>query len=643
MRSTGRSTAAIGIDIGGTEFKAVLGTPDGLIGEPLRKRSSGVQDAHRTIAEITDLVSVLTGMAAEAGVSVHRLGLAVPGHVDPATGCSNYSANLGWADVPIGATLEAALGLPVHVEHDVYAGALAEFTLGAGQGVSSGAFVPVGTGIAAAIFMEGRFWRGASGFVGEIGHIRCHSDDTPCSCGRNGCVELFASARGLAQNYARLAGTDDSNPENTVEAKEIAARALHGDQIAVEAWDICVSCLARTLAALTLTTDVDMIVVGGGLSESGAQLLEPLATAVSKELAPLRAAPEIRRATLGQLAGAHGAALHALVAGLPKVRAIASRPESVTATSASAPERTSAMFMLAFDHRASTASELFGQEKVSSEQWQILTEAKTVIAEAAGLAQDNFAHLGEVSVLVDPECGTAAACVASSTGVPVALALEVSGQRRLELLDETMLHTTIDTIGTPRWGKVLLRWNPGDPTDLKDANLNALNQARSLCDEFGLDLLLELIVAPTSSDLDTVGGDKARYLREVLPFLLPAAVGELTRRFGLPDLWKLQGVASPATAALVAEAACVGGVVPPILTLGAGADSEEITRWFVAASRARGYSGFAIGRSIWKAPIAAYLDGQFAREQAQQAILAQFAEFIDNYVIATQIAPVEGR
>lgn len=657
-RLSRRSTAAIGIDIGGTEFKAVLGTPDGAIGEPLRRRSSGVQDANRTITEITDLVGVLTDMAAEAEVSIHRVGLAVPGRVDPATGRSNYSANLGWADVPIGATLEAALGLPVHVEHDVYAGALAEFTIGAGKGVTSGAFVPVGTGIAAALFMDGRFWRGASGFVGEIGHIRCRSDDTPCSCGRNGCVELFASARGLVQIYARLTdldatGQDSANPEdpsqeNEIGAKEIATRAANGEPTAAQAWDTCVGCLARALAALTLTTDINTIVIGGGLSESGAQLLKPLVASLSKELAPLRVAPELRRAALGQLAGAHGAALHALIAGLPTVRETRAASISATPTSSStssptsAPTLSPAMFMLAFDHRASTARELFGQETVSPKQWEILAEAKTVIAEAVTLSQANFAHLGEVSVLVDPECGSAAAHVACEASVPVALALEVSGQRQLELLDETLLRTTINTIGSPRWGKVLLRWNPGDSTELKDANLTALNKARRFCDDIGIELLLELIVAPTSSDLETVAGDKVRFRNEVLPLLLPAAVGELTLRFGTPDLWKLQGVASTATAALVSEAACVDGVVPPIVILGAGADSSEITRWFAAAAGVRGYSGFAIGRSIWKAPIASYLDGQAGREETQQAILSQFVEFIDNYVVATQIAPVVG-
>ncbi|MCQ3811222.1 MAG: ROK family protein [Acidimicrobiia bacterium] len=633
MSRVGGTRAAIGIDVGGTEFKAVLGNSHGLIGEPLRRRISAAQEVDRVVAEIREVAETLIGRAAEADVNVRGVGLAIPGCVDPATGSGKFSANLGWVDVPIGPELEAALGLPVHVEHDVYAGALAEFTIGAGCGALSGAFVPVGTGIAAALFIEGRFWRGASRYVGEIGHIRRESDETLCGCGRRGCAEQLASARGLEHAYARLTGSN-----STVGAKEIAARASSGEQAAAMAWDDCVTSLARTLAALTLTVDIDTIVIGGGLSESGSQLLEPLVASIDEELAPLRAAPKIRLAALGQMAGARGAALHALAAGLP-AKQRETGPRAVAEASSSVP----AMFMLAFDHRSSTAAELFGQETVSLKQWEILAEAKTVIAEAAGLARRDFTHVGEVSVLVDPECGTAAASLARSEGVPTALALEVSGQRELRLLDQHRLETAIGAVGPPRWGKVLLRWNPGDPVELKDANLAALNHARRFCHAFGVDLLLELIVPPISADLAAVGGDKGRYWREVLPQLLPAAVGEITRRFGPPDLWKLEGVASPVAAAAVSEAACSGGAVPPILTLGAAADPVEIARWFEAGAGVRGYAGFAIGRSIWKAPIAAYLDGRLGRDAARDAILEQFVDFIDDYIVATRVAPAVGR
>ena len=182
-----------------------------------------------------------------------------------------------------------------------------------------------------------------------------------------------------------------------------------------------------------------------------------------------------------------------------------------------------------------------------------------------------------------------------------------------------------------------------DPDELKDANLAALEQARHFCRTVGADLLLELIVPPVPADLVAVGGDGGRYRSEVLPTQLPTAVGEITRRFGAPDLWKLEGVASPVAAAAVSEAACSGGTVPPVLTLGAAADRTEIAKWFAAGSYARGYGGFAIGRSIWKAPVAGHLSGRLDRDATREAIRAQFVGFVDDYLVATRVVPAAGQ
>ncbi len=639
MNRIGEPVTAIGIDIGGTEIKAVLGRAFGVVGEPMRWRHEGSVRADRIVREVREVAETLINRAADAGVSVCGVGLAIPGIVDPTTKSAKFSANLGWTDLHLGSELEAALGLPVEVEHDVYAGALAEFTIGAGQGADSGAFVPVGTGMAAALLVDGRLWRGATRCAGEIGHIRLNGGDTPCSCGRRGCAELLASACGLENAYARIIGSDQ-RLEARLEAKEVAARAADGEPAAVAAWSDCVGSLARTLAALTLTADIETIVLGGGLSESGRQLLDPVVRKVAEELDPLRDAPEIRLGTLGQLAGARGAALHALtVSSTPE-------PRGVSVNGAVGPSGSSKqvqpMFMLAFDHRASTAKELFAGDAVTPEQWEILADAKTVIVDAAESAQHQFGQVGEVSVLIDPECGAAAVEAARAKAITTALALEISGRRKLELLDEHHLRTLISSVGPPGWGKVLLRWNPSDSAELKDANSAVLEQARQFCDSTGSSLLLELIVPPLDDDRALLQGGPKRYRDEMLPVLLPAAVAEITCRFGPPDLWKLQGVESPVAAAAVSEAASSDGEVPPILILGAGAEPDEIARWFHAAAGVEGYRGFAIGRSIWKSPIAEYLDGSIGRNAARDLIAARFADFIDEYMVATRVAPVVG-
>ncbi|MCY3967931.1 MAG: ROK family protein [bacterium] len=638
MRELVEPVAAIGVDYGGTELKAVLGNAVEVIGEPVRLRLGRAIEAEQVVAEVAGVVQLLSARAADANVSVAGVCLVIPGRVNPDLGRGEFSANLGWADFAIGPELEAVLGQPVLVEHDVYAGALAEFSIGAGRGLRSGAFVPVGTGMAAAVLLDGRIWRGATRFAGEIGHVCTSAIGATANGEPSRCVESAASGRGIERAYAELVGGDEY-----IEAKEIAVRAAAGEQAASVVWQECVDTLARSLSTLALTLDVEAIVVGGGLSQAGGQLFDPLASAMAKELASVREVPELRSAALGQTAGARGAALHALATPLPTPSsrvAVASSPKLNTSSCLESTQQPK--FMLAFDHRASTATELFNSQTVSVEQWALLADAKTVIAEAVISSLQVVGHLGEVSVLVDMECGEAAARVAQSGGIDTALALEVSGQRQLVLLDEAQMETSSSILESAKWGKVLLRWNPNDPMDLKEANLAALQQARSICAGFGMDLLLELIVPPTASDMEHVGDDAARYRSEMLPGLLAVAVGEITERFGLPDLWKLQGVASASKAAAVSEACCVDGVVPPIVILGAGAPRDEIATWLRAGAGVRGYAGFAIGRSIWKAPIAGLLSGQMDRVAVRDEIVARFTEYVNDYMVAARVSLVAG-
>ncbi len=636
MHKVVKPVAAIGVDYGGTELKAVLGNAVEVIGDPVRSRLGRVPKTTQIVGEIAAVVESLAARAEQANVAVAGVCLVIPGRVNPILGKGEFSENLGWTDFSIGPELEAALGMPIHLEHDVYAGALAEFTIGAGRGVGSGVFVPVGTGLAASFLLDSRIWRGATRFAGEIGQFRNISSGDVHVDGRRVSVESFASGRGIERAYAELIGGNEN-----VEAKEIVARAIGGDEAACVVWQNCINTLANALATLTLTLDVEVIVVGGGLSQAGTQLMDPLASAMVKELKSLRDPPELRLATLGQMAGARGAALHALVA---------SAPSSSNAVTAILPIDANkglevayqAKFMLAFDHRASTAAELFNCETVSSEQWEVLSDAKTVIAEAAVMAQNEVGQLGEVSVLVDLECGQAAVREAQFGGVATALALEVSGQRRLELLDEGQLEASKSLLELARWGKVLLRWNPSDPVELKESNLAALRQARSICDSVGIDLLLELIVPSTALDMGIVADDAVRYRSEVLPRLVAVAVGEITECFGQPHLWKLQGVTSASSAAEISAAACVDGVVPPIVILGAGASSDEIVSWFRAGSGVRGYAGFAIGRSIWKSSIAGLLSGQLDRKGARDEIAACLIGYVNDYIVAAHVSRVAG-
>jgi glucokinase len=233
----------------------------------------------------------------------------VPGTLDVARGVLTSAPNLpGWRDVPVGEIVADTLGVPVAVEHDVRMAALGEARLGAGRGVARFVCVTVGTGIGAAILLDGRLYRGATGAAGEIGHVPVTSDGTRCGCGRRGCLETIASGRAIATRAQALGVMAES-------AAEVFARAAAGDPACVRVVGDAVTALADGLTMLVNVLNPDVIAIGGGVAGAGAALLDPLRAAVRRSAwAPAAEAVRIVPAALGARAGAIGAALQVVEA-----------------------------------------------------------------------------------------------------------------------------------------------------------------------------------------------------------------------------------------------------------------------------------------------------------------------------------------
>lgn len=278
----------VGVDIGGTRIKATRFSMSGR----LLARADEATPAATDIAPAVE--TLVLGLRDDDTVAV---GVVLPGIVDRAAGVVRWSANLSWQDVPLRDQLAAALGLPVVVEHDVTAAAIAEYDATG----SDLLFVALGTGIGAAYVVEGEILTGASGLAGELGHVMVRSDGEPCACGQFGCLEVYASAAAVARRYAALGG-----PASSTAADVVAAR--HADPRAASVWSDAVEALGTGLAAATLLFDPARIVLGGGLTAAGAALLEPVTHALAARL-QWRPAPPVSITTLGLDAGVRGAAL----------------------------------------------------------------------------------------------------------------------------------------------------------------------------------------------------------------------------------------------------------------------------------------------------------------------------------------------
>jgi glucokinase len=263
---------------------------------PTPARGDGPDEVLAAILAAVDELAA----AAPDSVGVRAVGLVVTGIVDERRGMAVHSENVGWRNVPIRSLVGQATGLPVGFGHDVRAGTLAEWRLGAGRGLEDLVFVPIGTGVSAGIVVGGRLVTGG-GYAGEIGHVDVGHGE-PCTCGGRGCVEALASAAAIARRYAAASGRPVAG------AREVAERMVAGDPTARRVWHDATEALALGLAWTSAVLAPQAILLGGGLARSGGLLFEPLGQALGRHLGVVRR-PRLLPAALQDDAGFLGAAL----------------------------------------------------------------------------------------------------------------------------------------------------------------------------------------------------------------------------------------------------------------------------------------------------------------------------------------------
>ncbi|MFJ5308471.1 ROK family protein [Streptomyces sp. NPDC088350] len=294
----------IALDVGGTGMKAALAGPDGELLHRARRATGRERGPDAVVEHILGFAAELRAYGEEHyGEPASAAGVAVPGIVDAERGIAAYSANLGWRDVPLRDLLAARLGgVPVALGHDVRTGGLAEGRIGAGKGADRFLFVPLGTGIAGAIGIDGRVEAGAHGFAGEIGHIVVRPGGTPCPCGQTGCLERYASAAAVSEAWASVTG------DPSADAADCAKAVDSGDPRAQTIWQEAVDALADGLVTALTLLDPRTIIIGGGLAEAGETLFTPLRKAVRRRIT-FQKLPSIVPAALGDTAGCLGAGL----------------------------------------------------------------------------------------------------------------------------------------------------------------------------------------------------------------------------------------------------------------------------------------------------------------------------------------------
>ena len=277
-----------GVDVGGTKCLGVV------VDENLKV----VESARVATPHASELAATIVSLVEQMG-EFDSVGVGVPGLITPG-GVIRSSPNLvGAVELPLADQLRAKLSVPVTIDNDATCAAHGEWTVGAARGARDAWMVTLGTGIGGGLVSGGVLQRGAHGFAGEIGHMVVELDGVPCPCGLNGCWERYASGSALA----RLA--------DGVPGEEIVARARAGDDSAKTILEGFVRYVALGLVNLTNATDPEVIVIGGGVVVGSDELMPRIARHFASLLyAPEhRAHPRLVAATLGERAGAIGAAL----------------------------------------------------------------------------------------------------------------------------------------------------------------------------------------------------------------------------------------------------------------------------------------------------------------------------------------------
>jgi glucokinase len=274
-----KSDVVAAIDIGGTKIAVALAEEDGTILSMTRFPAHLELGPHRILE---NAVAVVQEMAAEKSVSISAVGIGCGGPLDRKRGLILSPPNLpGWDEFPIVEIVESKLGVHALLDNDANAAALGELQHGAGRGLKDLVYITISTGIGGGIIVDGKLVHGVGDGAGEVGHIPVLLDGPLCGCGGRGCLEFLCSGTGIARRAKEriAAGAKSSLASDNISdisAKAVAEAAKDGDPLAREVWDETIRYLAFGLNNIIVTLAPEAVILGGGVSTAGDQLLEPL-------------------------------------------------------------------------------------------------------------------------------------------------------------------------------------------------------------------------------------------------------------------------------------------------------------------------------------------------------------------------------
>ena len=287
MENPQHSGPILGVDIGGTKVAVGLVDHNGKILTQGRNPMVANGTAEAALQAVTDAIDSL---ASSAPGGIHSIGICAPGPLDPKTGVVLNPPNLPcWRDFPLAEKIVSKYRVPVKVDNDANAAALAETRWGAARGFRYVFYATIGTGIGTGIVLDGRIYHGNTGSAGEGGHVSIDYRGPVCNCGKRGCIEILASGKAIGvRARAKLAAQSSHSAILELAHREVASVTSElvgqafaaGDVLAREILLETVEVLIPWLGNIVDLLDPDVLVMGGGV----AAMLKPFFGEINNRL-----------------------------------------------------------------------------------------------------------------------------------------------------------------------------------------------------------------------------------------------------------------------------------------------------------------------------------------------------------------------
>lgn len=307
----------IGVDLGGTNIAtAVVNEKFEIV-----SKASIPTNANRPAEEIAKDIAKTIDMAIEkaeiAKSDVKSVGIGSPGAVNAEKGVIEFAGNLGFDNVPLVEYVEKYSGIKCFVENDANAAAYGELIAGAGKGAKNFVAITLGTGVGGGVIIDGKIFSGWNSFGAELGHINLIMDGEPCTCGRNGCWEAYASATALIRQTKAAMEQDKKSKMweiagsiDNVNGKTAFDGMRAGDKTATDVCNKYIEYVACGIVDVINIFQPEFVCIGGGISKEKENLRKPVEEYVNKYRfgKTAKKKTEIKIAELGNDAGIIGAA-----------------------------------------------------------------------------------------------------------------------------------------------------------------------------------------------------------------------------------------------------------------------------------------------------------------------------------------------